>query len=220
MNFNDPSEFGKAFQRLVTDPPEEVREAFEADQLAEDNFDLMTAEVFQAPDGEHFEVAYVREDGIRVTDQGRWLSPPEEWACAARYKFRRKWRPDMCSLKDLTSNELQALDEDILQRLTLQRAMAANTRAVLELELGISDRTISNIEAGQYEHICPPYKVSAEIRREVRARRKLWHMGNEAMQGGFTIEALVKRHRVSSRVIENRIRYLKTVANRVEVKAA
>lgn len=124
----------------------------------------------------------------------------------------------MCSLKDLTSNELQALDEDILQRLTLQRAMAANTRAVLELELGISDRTISNIEAGQYERVCP-YKVSAEIRREVRARRKLWHMGNEAMQG-FTIEALVKRHRVSSRVIENRIRYLKTVANRVEVQAA
>lgn len=40
----------------------------------------------------------------------------------------------MCSLKDLTSNELLALDEDILQRLTLQRAMAANTRAVLELD--------------------------------------------------------------------------------------
>lgn len=88
MNFNDPSEFGKAFQRLVTDP-KEIRAAFEADQLAEDNFDLMTAEVFQAPDGEHFEVAYVREDGIRVTDQGRWLSP-EEWAKCRQVHVQKK----------------------------------------------------------------------------------------------------------------------------------
>ena len=88
MNFNDPSEFCKAFQRLVTDP-KEILAAFEADQLAEDNFDLMTAEVFQAPDGEHFEVAYVREDGTRVTDKGRWISP-EEWAQCRQVKVQKK----------------------------------------------------------------------------------------------------------------------------------
>ncbi|WP_417315642.1 hypothetical protein [Cycloclasticus pugetii] len=80
MNFNDPSEFGKAFHQLVCDP-KEIRAAFEADQLADDNFDLRGAEVYQAPDGEHFEVAYVREDGTRVTEKGRWILASEWQQC-------------------------------------------------------------------------------------------------------------------------------------------
>lgn len=36
MNFNDPSEFGKAYRALCVDDAQQIHAAFEADQLADE----------------------------------------------------------------------------------------------------------------------------------------------------------------------------------------
>lgn len=122
--------------------------------------------------------------------------------------------------RDLTPEQQADMDEDIIRRLELQRAMAANTYAVIECELGISETTIRNIESGQYQYLCP-YKVSAKVRQQVRARRGAWHLGNEAMQE-FTVRALAAKYGVNFRVIEKRIKVVRewVNSNRQEAKAA
>ncbi|WP_375191847.1 hypothetical protein [Marinobacter sp.] len=80
MNFNDPSEFGRAYQKLVVTDPHKIREQFEAGQLADDEaaFDLEQAKVYLHPDGEHFEVANLCGRGGCVTTTGRVI-PANEW---------------------------------------------------------------------------------------------------------------------------------------------
>jgi len=77
----------------------------------------------------------------------------------------------------------------------LQRAMAGNSYIAIAADLGISQSTIRNIEAGNYEGV-DPYKIHAGIQREVRARRRAWHLANEAMKD-LTTEAICRRHNVS-----------------------
>lgn len=80
MNFNDPSEFGKAYRALCVDDAQQIHAAFEADQLADDEatINLEHAKVYQHPDGEHFEVQALCGNGGCVTTTGRVI-PASEW---------------------------------------------------------------------------------------------------------------------------------------------
>lgn len=100
-----------------------------------------------------------------------------------------------------------ALQSDIRTRIELQKSMAENTQMVLELELGISIKTIHNIEYGFYE-VLSPRKVTARIMHEVRRRRAIYRLGEEALQG-YTVKALCERYNLGSTAIEKRIRIVK-----------
>lgn len=70
-NLNNPQAFAKAFNDLdVTNDPRAIREAFEADQLADDDRNL-----YRAPDGLYFEVSRTLACGGVVTDSGIYLEP-------------------------------------------------------------------------------------------------------------------------------------------------
>lgn len=75
-DLNNPEAFQAEWERI--DSPAEIREAMETDQLAEDELSKrMGTEraTYRTPDGEHFQVGYIRHDGTVVTDSGRWLTP-------------------------------------------------------------------------------------------------------------------------------------------------
>ena len=95
----------------------------------------------------------------------------------------------------ITPKEYARLDADLQVKAELQRAMAGNSYIAIAADLGISQSTIRNIEAGNYEGV-DPYKIHAGIQREVRARRRAWHLANEAMKD-LTTEAICRRHNVS-----------------------
>ena len=81
-DLTNPDAFNAAWERL--DDPAEIRAAMESDQLAEDELERlvnMEKAVYRAPDGEHFRVAYIRNDGVVVTDSGRWLTAAEFNQC-------------------------------------------------------------------------------------------------------------------------------------------
>jgi len=100
-----------------------------------------------------------------------------------------------------------ALCRDIRTRIEIQKGMAENTQMVLELELGISLKTIYAIEHGHYDALSPR-KVSARIMHEVRRRRQIYNLGKEALQG-YTVDALCERYNLGSTSIEKRIRLVK-----------
>lgn len=83
MNFNDPSEFGKAYRALCVDDAQQIHAAFENDQLADDDaaLDLEPARVYVHPDGEHFEVGGLCGDGGCFTTTGRVIPGPEFARC-------------------------------------------------------------------------------------------------------------------------------------------
>lgn len=100
-----------------------------------------------------------------------------------------------------------ALYSDIRKRVQIQKSMAENTQMVLELELGIGLKTIHAIEYGHYEALSPR-KVTARIIHEVRRRRMIYNLGNEALQD-YTVKALCERYNLGSTAIERRIRIVK-----------
>lgn len=83
MNFNDLSEFGRVYASLRVDDPQQIHEAFEADQLADDDaaLDLEPARVYVHPDGEHFEIGGLCGDGGCFTTTGRVISKAEFLEC-------------------------------------------------------------------------------------------------------------------------------------------
>ena len=93
MNFNDPSEFGKAYQALCVNDPQKIHAAFEDDQLADDDaaLDLEPARVYLHPDGEHFEVGGLCGDGGCFTTTGRVI-PKDEFAMCRKLPISRGFR--------------------------------------------------------------------------------------------------------------------------------
>lgn len=111
--------------------------------------------------------------------------------------------------QDLT--ERDQLDADILTRLELQRTMAEHTRPVLQLEFGIAQQTVADIESGATDRR-KLRTITPEVIGEVRKRRTIWSLANERMQD-YTIDALARKHGSCATNVVRRIRAVRERVN-------
>lgn len=119
----------------------------------------------------------------------------------------------------LTDAELANLYSDLAERLRLRPILTEHSKAVLSMELGVSEASIARMDSlNYYAERCP--RIEPDVVKEVAKRRKIYWQAREIYDVRCRKRAIMARYNISGSTLARRQREVRAMMRKNEQREA